>query len=240
MNAYSAGLNNVYIIGCGGVASWLLPLMVKLLSNQSPPPCITLVDGDRLEKRNLDRQLFNLDHVGKPKAEMLVTKYKDQYPRLVAINEFLMDGSLQPEPGSLFFGCADNHAARRMVLSLVDQWGGKAIIGGNEYTDSEAYIYDPEWRGTHLDPRVYYPEILTDTTGDPTRPVSCQGEATVAHPQLAWANFSAANAMVGLFWFYYVERQKLSRADTYHVWPVRHSNTFSRFTTQLIGKETIT
>ena len=49
-----------YIIGCGGVGSAIVPSFCLL----KPPAEITLIDGDTLETKNLNRQLFDARQVG--------------------------------------------------------------------------------------------------------------------------------------------------------------------------------
>ena len=50
---------NALIIGAGGVTSYMLPAL-----KNSYDLTVTLIDGDVLEKRNLDRQLFlSLIHI---------------------------------------------------------------------------------------------------------------------------------------------------------------------------------
>ncbi len=41
----------IYIIGCGGVGSWLASAVARLEN----PNHLVLVDGDDLEEKNLDR-----------------------------------------------------------------------------------------------------------------------------------------------------------------------------------------
>jgi hypothetical protein len=235
MDSYKIAVNDVYIIGCGGVASWLLPPLIKLFRRQTPEPNLILVDGDKLEKRNLDRQLFSPDCIGMHKAEALCGIHRHSYMSMSFRNEYMLEG-MELAPNSLVLGCADNHVSRKVILASIDRFGGRAIIGGNEYTDAEAYVYEAAWRGTALDPRKFYPEILTDQRDDPTRPTSCQGVAAEAHPQLVLANFAAANHMLWLIWFHYVERPAMDKDETFEFWPVHHSNTFSRCNTKLLGQ----
>lgn len=239
MTRYNSPVNHIYLIGCGGVASWLLPALVKLMRLFDNPPVIHLVDGDKLEEKNMDRQLFDAADIGAFKAEALANHYTPECAEisvgLYSHPEFMAAGAAWVEPNSLFFGCADNHPARRCILETVDQHGGRAIIGGNEYTDSEAYFYEPSFQGTELDPRKYYPELLTVTTGDPNRPAGCTGQAAEENPQLVLANYSAANHMLWLFWFHFIERPKMNAAESRPYFPLRHHNTFSRFGTELIG-----
>jgi tRNA A37 threonylcarbamoyladenosine dehydratase len=45
------------IVGAGGVTSYMLPALKNSFDLE-----VTLIDGDILEKRNLDRQLFRNNH----------------------------------------------------------------------------------------------------------------------------------------------------------------------------------
>ena len=209
------------IVGAGGVASWLIPLLKKTIPVGAE---IQVMDGDLLEAKNLDRQLFHEDYIGWNKAEALADIYKVQYypqyfswETICLYEYFMFDG---------VFCCADNHPARKTCLELVDEGHVKwAIIGGNEYTDSEAYQYLPEWKGTSFDPRIFYPEILTDETGDPLNPFACQGMAQLAHPQLALANYLAAGFMVHMYWFMLQHGDRVAIEN----WPKIHQSNFAIF-----------
>jgi tRNA A37 threonylcarbamoyladenosine dehydratase len=64
-----------YIIGCGGVGSAIVPSFCRLKS----PAEITLIDGDTIETKNLDRQLFDARQVGQNKAQALAGKYNCRF-----------------------------------------------------------------------------------------------------------------------------------------------------------------
>jgi len=233
MEHYKISVDTIHVVGCGGVASWLLPPLLRLLRIQPLQPFVMLHDGDAFEESNIDRQLFLYSNLGENKARATRNLYEELYDNMSCVDRFFTEGT-EVEQNSLILGCADNHAARRTILYMCDRFNCRAIIGGNEYTDADAYYYEPQMKDSPLDPRVYFPDILTDETGDPTRPRSCQGVAQEQTPQLVFANFSAANAMMWLFWFHYAERPKMSREETYQYWPVRHYNTFTRFGTDLV------
>lgn len=85
--------NSVVIFGAGGVTSWFLPQLIKIFYNfnqkiygnnidLAPEINITLVDGDICEHKNLLRQNFIPEDVGKNKAEVLAKRYSDIYPKI--------------------------------------------------------------------------------------------------------------------------------------------------------------
>lgn len=221
--------SEIVVIGCGGVFSWAARPLVALLKQSKPQPPLILVDGDTVEKRNLDRQWFAEADIGRNKAEALAASL--DYPAQ-HIPHYYANGAILPVSGQvLFLGCADNHAARRAILNAVDRGEGAAIIAGNEYTESESYWYELSMKDTPADPRVYYPAILTDNSGDPTRPAGCTGPAAEASPQLVLANNSAANALHWLFYHHLVERPAAGEEYPREYMPVKIWNYGPRFIT---------
>ena len=198
---------NYHIIGAGGVGSWLMPALVKLIPDTD---IITIWDGDTLEEGNMDRQLFDMRDIGENKARALSKKYRDEAAcrilvetRYFARSGITLSGMSDHDRYETFFlGCADNHPARREILELCDMEGCRAIIGGNGYTDADAYYYHRDQRGSYCDPREYYPDILTDNTGSPIHADGCTGEAQKETPQLVLANYWAAAHMLHLLWYH--------------------------------------
>ena len=69
--------NNVWVFGCGGTGSRLVPPLVQLLKSQEwiIDPFILLLDGDEVETKNCSRQHFTRADVGRNKAEVLAERY---------------------------------------------------------------------------------------------------------------------------------------------------------------------
>lgn len=230
MTKLNSTFSSIVVIGCGGVSSWMMAPLIKLLNGCDHQPRIVLVDGDTIEERNLDRQWFDENHIGTNKADALASMIKYTGVHCV-VESYYTDGMQLPVTGmSLFLGCADNHSARRAILAAVDRGEGWAIIAGNEYTEAEAYYYERGMAGTQLDPRVYYPAILTDNSGDPTRPAGCTGLAAQLSPQLVLANFSAANHLLWLFYHHFMERP-WNKEYVKEFMPIKTWNYGSRFIT---------
>ena len=212
---------NIAIVGCGGIGAWLSLLMAKQLPRKGT---LILYDKDIVEKRNLDRQLFSEEDIGRNKCDCLAGKLDC---KVEAISEYFTIDSALERVSTIFVG-ADNHAARLAAIESADLHKCETIIAANEYTDAEAYRYTPAWRATTLDPRVYYPELTTDTSRNPLNP--CTGEAQVADPQLAISNSMAASYAAWLWWFWNKEVRKLSR-NISGVFPIKVSSNFSKVKT---------
>lgn len=195
--------NNFYVIGAGGVGSWLTPALCLL----TDPEKVTVVDGDKLERKNLNRQLFNPNHIGQNKAQALAGLYNCNY-----IEHYYTPHIVAHIPSDILISCVDNHPARKDILWACDTFGCRCIIAGNETTSSEAFYYQPDWKGSQLDPRIFYPEIERDDSGDPRRrTIGCTGEAQKENRQLVTANFNAASLALHLVVVWAMEAPKLDK-----------------------------
>ena len=186
----------------------MLPQLLKMCDSAGK---ITVIDGDILEARNLDRQLFNQRDIGKNKAEAL----RSLYPQVKAIPEFLTERNgkeifdkLCPE---VVFIAVDNHESRKVSLDYLDEMHGTiGIFGVNEYFDSQAYAYQADWMNTMADPRIRYPEIL-EASGP--SPQSCQGGEAESTPQLAIANAMTGCMMMHLFWLHVIKNKEITQPE---------------------------
>lgn len=214
-------MSNHIIVGCGGIGGWVVPLLSKMKPKDDK---LILMDGDTVEAKNFDRQMFLPEHLGWNKAEALAATYgiEDFLPRYLQ-----KDTRPEIQEGDWVWCCADNHPARAECLAWaddlyvlsVDHDHVYVVIGGNEYEYQEAYIYMPAWKELALaDPRCVFPEILTDKTGDPAYP-DCTGLAQKANPQLALFNYLAAGSMVHL-WLFHTKWSDETEAEN---WPIGHS-----------------
>tara|TARA_R100000951_G_scaffold114166_1_gene117858 strand:- start:179 stop:895 length:717 start_codon:yes stop_codon:yes gene_type:complete len=214
------------IVGAGGVTSYMLPALKNSFDLQ-----LTLIDGDVLEKRNLDRQLFRNNHVGMNKAEALMRTYNFRKNEGQIVRGYFDKDMLDTEykfffhEADVLICCADNHPARRHLLEAAIQLDKPILICANEYSTSQAYYFDPRLMQQYpmMNPLLRYPELQTSNEGSPIR---CQGEALEATPQLAIANQTSASLGNLLLWLWF------SGTDTIesHM-PVEYQTTFSRIET---------
>jgi hypothetical protein len=199
----------IFIIGVGGVGSWLAPAMCLLAGKNN----VTLVDGDKLERKNLNRQLFTDQEIGMNKAHALSEKYGCAF-----IPKWYSETLTEHSRHDWLVCVVDNHPGRLAVLRSVDTANCRAIFAANETHSSEAYYYQSVWKDTRLDPRVMYPEILTSREDDPrARSIGCTGEAQVANVQLVTANLSAAALAAHMYVVWAMESRKLNPEDHKHL-----------------------
>lgn len=200
----------IYIIGCGGVGSWLAEAMVRLVKKEN----LILVDGDVLEEKNLDRQLFTPEMIGRNKADALAGKLDcESRPEWYAHNTIAHRGA------DWLMCCVDNSPARREVLTACDLHGCSGIFAANEVTSSEAYLYLPQFRDkVDADPRKYYPEMMADNSNNPAaRSIGCTGVAQENNRQLVTANFMAAALAAHLYVVWALESRKLKSESMKHL-----------------------
>ena len=215
------------IIGAGGVTSYLLPAL-----NKSFDLNVCLIDGDKLEKKNLDRQLFRTNDIGQYKGPAMLRANTIRKAKGASVSAYFDLDMLETE-AKFYFGsdcdviicAADNHPARRDAVFAADLMHKPLVIAANEYSTSQAFIYHPDLKGAYpnLHPFVRYPEIETSNEGSPIR---CQGDALESTPQLAIANQVAASFANYLIWNWFSEDH--SYED--HL-PVEFQSTFSRLET---------
>lgn len=216
----------IYIVGAGGAGSFVAPALSMLVGREN----VAVMDGDKLEKKNLNRQLFTEADIGKFKAQALAEKYGIEH-----LNEFFSFGARPYEMNDWLICVVDNHPGRMAVLEACDYHRCRAIFAANETHSSEAYFYMPEWRDTNLDPRIMFPEMVADTSGDPRRAaIGCTGIAQKQNRQLVSANLMAASLAVHLFNLWHTEAVTLPSEVTPKL-PHRLSVTMTRMEYNLVG-----
>lgn len=214
-------MSHYYIIGAGGVGSWLLPSVCMLVGHKN----VTVFDGDTLETKNLNRQLFTLDDIGSNKAEALAKKYQCQ-----SVPQYFAYGKLDNlRRWDVLLVAADNNAARHAAWMECNEKGCPMIVGANEVTSAEAYYYERSLKETDRDPAVYYPELTTDTSDDPRHAaIGCTGEVQRTNRQLVSANFMAASLMQHLLVLWNIERSKVDKEGLAH-FPVRIRQNLTKY-----------
>ena len=117
---------DVAVVGCGGTGGWVAESLCRLLANSGRQ--LILIDGDRVEERNLTRQNFQTADLGRFKAQALAERLALKYRVAVGYN---VSPLLKEEEGhrgllsdcGIVVGCVDNAMARAAIASHIrDQW----------------------------------------------------------------------------------------------------------------------
>lgn len=188
----------ILIIGAGGVASYLCPVLSRF---QVANVHISIMDGDRLEKRNLDRQLFTDKFIGKNKATSLM-----QIADLdVAIPSFLTANTVNEVKAAApdaMFCLVDNDQARKLAYEVAMQEKIHFFTAANEMFDASARYINPKWYRTEKCLFKVNPDLIAPS---PSEGINCTGRMTEQFPQLAMANSMAAQMALHLFYIHCIE-----------------------------------
>lgn len=126
----------IYFFGAGGVASWFLPQFIKTLYNYCVKSftldreyTIYIYDKDIVENKNVLRQNFIPDDVGKNKAEVLSDRYDSIYDniRVVYTDKYVYSGNFcmdfakeYPEPTDNYYNIDYLDFRHSFVFNFVD------------------------------------------------------------------------------------------------------------------------
>jgi molybdopterin/thiamine biosynthesis adenylyltransferase len=202
-------------IGIGGIGCALLPFLCRYLQYAGARARLTLIDGDRFERRNAARQTFS--RLGN-KAEVKAVELGQEFEGLAfrPVTEYVTAdniGRLIGE-GETVFLMVDNHASRNLVswhaASLSDL---TLISGGNDYEDGNVQVYIRQG-GQDLTPSLsrYHPEIAHPQDQNPAV-MSCEELMAAGAPQLLFANLMVASLMLNAF--YAIREGRLSYSEVY-------------------------
>lgn len=117
------------LIGVGAIGSALLPRLLRM-----PFTMITLVDGDRVEEKNLDRQeLYAVVDIGRPKVDVAAAWARNApvTPLIEARDHFLgpenAEGIIAMH--DIVADCTDDAHARRFIDKVCGDYGVALVSG---------------------------------------------------------------------------------------------------------------
>lgn len=194
---------NIRIIGLGGIGSVLADNISRFLNYKPPAPIIniTLVDGDKYEPKNLERQQFqDFGNKSEIKKGELQRKFENivfnNYPRFInkdTINDVIMNGDI-------VLMCVDNHKTRKLVSDYCSELIDVVLIsGGNELEDGNVQVFVKK-NGEKITPNLadYHKELQNPDDKSPDE-LSCE-ELAISQPQLYFTNVMAAAWMCSAFY----------------------------------------
>lgn len=169
-----------WMVGAGGTGSILFqPLLRMLRTTHEQDFILAVMDGDEVEAKNLERQLFTGAAVSENKARALVDP-ADENCRAIA--EFLTDDNIGERilEGDVVIICADNYQVRARIERRAMELDNVTVInGGNELHDGSVQVFLRRG-GLNVTPPLSWEheEILTDDGPDPAA-LSCIQRATM-------------------------------------------------------------
>lgn len=184
----------IVVVGCGGTGGFVAEGMCRLLKNTDLE--LLLIDYDRVETRNLVRQNFMEEDLGKFKSQVLAERLARQYGRRVGYSVYPYDREILDEDvlgglgrsvsRGIIIGCVDRPTSRRMIAKNL-QWGDWWIDAGNGYHSGQVLIgnvqtvdklegsfNDTDQTVEHLPmPALQLPSLLTAVTEPKTIEQDC-------------------------------------------------------------------
>ena len=152
-------MNKIYVIGAGGVGSWLTPAMVC--------SAVTPATWWSSTETSWRRRTSTGSCTARRSSGVTRRMHWPGSTDCGFVTNSTPTDRLTVDRGDWLLCAADNNLARKAALMTADETGAQVIIGCNEKYSSEAYYYRRDWKGKENDPRSYYPEIETDKSDDP-------------------------------------------------------------------------
>ena len=206
----------IVIVGLGGVGSILTEKICRFINFSHEEDChVLLVDGDRYEPKNYERQEFiSLGNKAEIKVQELRSKFINI--KFESNNSYIDENNISKiiNTRDIIFICVDNHKSRMIINNYCKSLNNFTIIsGGNELTDGNVQLYVRK-EGKDLTPDLckYHPEIANPNDKLPTE-MSCE-ELSKSEPQLYFTNLGVATLMC---WTFYnaVINNRCERSEVY-------------------------
>jgi molybdopterin/thiamine biosynthesis adenylyltransferase len=162
-----------------------------------------LVDGDRFEEHNRQRQDFT--RLG-PKAQVKAEEFRRMFPRVIFSywNEYLSPDNVQilVGEGDIVLMAIDKYVGRKVVSDRVSHLDrGAVICGANDLTTGDVMVYLRQ-NGQDLTfplANEMHPEILNPEPEDLEVHDGCAVQVVHSPQQLA-TNVATASHMFNTFW----------------------------------------
>lgn len=217
-------LYNVVCVGAGGTGSFFLKEFARFMAsymarNFDKFIYLSIIDGDHVEKNNLERQAFIDSDINSNKAVTMTTAIKENfglecvyaypiyidtvnqleqvYERLYEENQKITRRSYECQAIDILIGSADNHRVRQVMHEFFYNHR-KTIFyydAANEYLNGEV-VFAGRHEGKLLGQSRadYFQEVLTDESPRASE-ISC-GAVNKSTPQHIATNMMAGNLLL--------------------------------------------
>lgn len=160
------------VVGCGGTGGYVAESLARLLPQNVQ---IILVDFDRVEERNLIRQNFFREDIGKYKSVALAERLTQQFDRPVSYSTLPIQELTIPKM-AIIVGCVDNGIARAVIAERIPREYAWWVDAGNGENFGQVLIGNSKIAEFHQDrevvsslplPSIQRPEILLQAPPTP-------------------------------------------------------------------------
>jgi PRTRC genetic system ThiF family protein len=149
-------IQTITVVGLGGTGAQITRSVARMVYDMKAArmhtPQIVLIDPDRVEQKNVGRQLYTEADVGQPKAHVLMHRFNMALGLdIIAIDQLVSAEKHIERWGNLIIGAVDNHLARR---ELAKANGAIWVDTGNHFNAGQVVIGntgDPETALRYID-----------------------------------------------------------------------------------------
>ena len=208
----------IVVLGAGGTGGYVIPHLYRLCISAERRVRIIICDGDIVERKNLIRQNFIFQDIGRNKAQVQAERYAAAFgiaceyiPEFVESEKQLYeltrpDFTANPYSGIpytqrvILLGCVDNNKSRRICDAVFKKQQDLIYIdsGNSEHTGQVVCGVRMNGRTTYKPVCSLYPDVLKEEDKFPSE-LSC-AERSISAPQAVTANLMAATAMVSFLY----------------------------------------
>lgn len=205
---------NIHVIGAGGTGGYTVEYLTRLLAGGEHT--IHVYDGDQVEAKNLKRQNFTKEELGRNKAVALTERLSQAVfhaPTLIPHEQYLTTAddlmveiltSLEPDESLILISAVDNIATRKLINGVLlnelvqnriltialdcgnDNQGGQVVLYGNAAA-TWAPMFGKKDKGMLPTMLQIFPELDKIEDVNPGLQRSCEEHAE-AEPQAMMAN----------------------------------------------------
>ncbi len=155
-------------VGCGGTGSFVMGYLARMLRDCDIN--VYLIDGDRIEDKNLERQGFSSCDIGESKAVILADEMQGVgFNNVKVKSEYLVDKAQLngfADEFCILIGCVDNHRARQVMHDFFYSRDNIMYIDSANEFDSGEVCIGIRMNGKDVAPPrgYYFPDVLTDNS----------------------------------------------------------------------------
>lgn len=208
----------IVVIGAGGTGGYVIPHLYRIGFASNRNIRIIVCDGDVVEEKNLIRQNFIEQDIGRNKAQVQAERYSAAFgieceyiPNFIETEKelsSLTEPDFEARPYSnipesqkvILLGCVDNNKSRQLCHKVFNKQKDLVYIdsGNGEHAGQVVCGVRQNGRTTYKPIGSLYPDVLKEEDKFPSE-LSC-AERAVSAPQSVTANLTAATAMVSFLY----------------------------------------